>query len=108
MLGVVIGRALPWPSTSYREALLALEHDAGHAKVSRRHGDTKAPRDSDRPLSAMLDVVRLAEKEVGRSGSQGGDLLRASEEEDMAAVDAMVRNCQELWIGASRHESLGG
>ena len=38
----------------------------------------------------MLDVVRFSEEEVRRARTESGDLLRASEEEDVAAVGAVV------------------
>lgn len=62
-----------------------LEYDAGHGEVGCRHPSPKVPSDLYWPLSPVRGMVGLPEEQVGRASAQGGNPLRAGEEEDMAA-----------------------
>jgi len=48
------------------------------------------PGDRDRPLSPVLGIVGLPEEQVGRACAEGGHLLWAGEEEDMAAGGSVI------------------
>ena len=71
-----------------RTETLRSHHDAGGGEVRRRHRGPQVPGDGDGALTAVLDVVGLAEEQVGRAAAERGDLLRPGEQQDVTAVRA--------------------
>ena len=67
-----------------------LRDHAGDREVGGAHRRPQAPSDAFWTLASMLDVVRLAKEEVRRSGAKLRHLVWPCEEENVAALRAVI------------------